>query len=297
MSNSAVAKAEPVSELATMDASQLLRQAIESKADVEVMGKLMDLQERHNANKAREAYQRSISDFQSKCPVIKKDKVVYGKDKAGNYTVPRYSYAPMDAIVLQVRGLLTDCGLSYTVDANFEAGMATATVVITHVLGHSERSSFTAPVDPKAFMNDMQKAASATTYAKRLAFCNALGIMTGDQDDDGQHGGPDLIEELTAANKKVIEHISAVRELWASVDAIKRGLLTGAETGDFSLAAEAYNELTDEEKGWLWLAPTKGGIFTTAERTEIKQGDGFSAARRALAAESLPGEVDLGEVA
>jgi len=38
-------------------------------------------------------------------------------------------------------------------------------------------------------MNDAQKIASALTYSKRYAFCNATGIMTGDEDQDGNGGG------------------------------------------------------------------------------------------------------------
>ena len=35
-----------------------------------------------------------------------------------------------------------------------------------------------------AMMNAPQQTAATMTYAKRYAFCNAFGIMTGDEDTD-----------------------------------------------------------------------------------------------------------------
>ena len=38
------------------------------------------------------------------------------------------------------------------------------------------------------------------------------------------------------------------------------------ESGDYSAGAEAWNELTEEERGHMWSAPSKFGVFTTAEK-------------------------------
>ena len=45
-------------------------------------------------------------------------------------------------------------------------------------------STFKVPIDKEGYMNAPQKFASALTFAKRYAFCNAFGILTGDEDDD-----------------------------------------------------------------------------------------------------------------
>lgn len=57
-----------------------------------------------------------------------------------------------------------------------------------------------------------------------------------------------------------------VIDLMPSVQAIKNGIATG----DFSTANEAWKELTNTEKELLWVAPSKGGLFTTAERATMK---------------------------
>jgi len=45
--------------------------------------------------------------------------------------------------------------------------------------------------------------------------------------------------------------------------------------------AEAWGEISNEDKQALWLAPSKGGVFTTAERAALKS-DEFNAARKVM---------------
>ena len=67
----------------------------------------------------------------------------------------------------------------------------------------------------------------------------------------------------------LINHMEAVRENLASIAAVKEAI----HTGDFSYAAQCLMELSDEAKQALWRAPSKGGIWTTAERNAM-QADG-----------------------
>lgn len=64
----------------------------------------------------------------------------------------------------------------------------------------------------------------------------------------------------------LVAHNAAVRDNLESVFAIKQGIADG----DLSTAAEAWGELDKDTKMALWVAPTKGGIFTTAERDTMK---------------------------
>lgn len=52
-----------------------------------------------------------------------------------------------------------------------------------------------------------------------------------------------------------------IMALMPSVRAIKDGIAIN----DLATANESWRELTDVEKELLWVAPTKGGVFTTAE--------------------------------
>jgi hypothetical protein len=44
------------------------------------------------------------------------------------------------------------------------------------------------------------------------------------------------------------------------------------ENGNPHDAAEAWNELEEEQQQILWMAPTYGGLFTTEERKQIRKG-------------------------
>ena len=73
----------------------------------------------------------------------------------------------------------------------------------------------------------------------------------------------------------MIAHNAAVREHIGSIMAIKDYLLNG----DYELAFEAISEIPEEDAKRLWRAPSKGGIWSTAERTAMKS-DLWAAARK-----------------
>jgi hypothetical protein len=160
---------------------QLITHAIDKNVAVETMEKLLAMRRELKAEWAREQFHDSLSRFQAECPVIKKDTIV--RNKGGS---ERYRYATLDSILTQVKALLLKHGFNYKTDAKVEGTCVTATCVATHRHGHSEASSFMVPIDKEAFMNEPQKFASALTFSKRYAFCNAFGIQTGDLDDDAK---------------------------------------------------------------------------------------------------------------
>jgi|SaaInlV_120m_DNA_3_1039746.scaffolds.fasta_scaffold04061_6 hypothetical protein len=67
----------------------------------------------------------------------------------------------------------------------------------------------------------------------------------------------------------LINHMEAVRDNLPSIAVVKDSIATG----DFNYAAQCLMELTDEAKQALWRAPSKGGVWTTAERSAM-QADG-----------------------
>ncbi len=59
----------------------------------------------------------------------------------------------------------------------------------------------------------------------------------------------------------LMAHNEALQRNYASVYFIKEHLALRA----WEAVAEAWGEITNDDKKALWLAPSKGGIFTTAE--------------------------------
>lgn len=237
-------KAEEVTEtrlavVPPMSVENLIAKAIEANISVESLEKLLGMRERLKAEQAKEAFFEALSAFQAACPVIEKKKTVRGEKYS-------YNYAPLEDIVRTVSPLLREFGLSYRFDTAFEAQPPALVVVCTayHTQGHSENSTFRTPVDSGARMNVMQQSAAAQTYAKRYAFCNALGILTGDEDTDGRlvpaAGGP---QEPSVAQKAADDELIARTQKKHAQGA---GAVRAARESAAEIAKETIPELYEE---------------------------------------------------
>jgi hypothetical protein len=158
---------------------QLLNLAITKGADVAQLEKLMEFQERWEANKARKTFLAAISKFQSEVPVIeKKRKVLFGNTK--------YSYAELGEIAQAIQKALTANGLSYRWEiADNETGIA-CTCIVSQVDGHSERTTMTAGSDKSGNKPEIQARASSISYLQRYTLIGALGLTTAAEDTDVQ---------------------------------------------------------------------------------------------------------------
>jgi len=250
--------------------------AVEKDASVDTIERLMAMQKQMKEDWAREEYFAALSTFQSLCPVIKKEREV--KNSSG---AVRYRYASLDDIVKQISPILKDCGLSFTIKTEYKEGFIIAFCETHHVGGHSEISSFPVPIEKEAYMNEAQKTASAQTYAKRYAFCNAFGILTGDVDDDVKSLGEGL--NIQDMYRKYSNLTQAIMQNYPSIIAIKDGIAIE----NLEAAAEAWYELDEETQKTLWVAPAKGGPFTTEERKIIK-GSEFGALHPGVKGFGLP---------
>lgn len=199
--------------------NSFIQQAIEKGLPVETMEKLFNLREKVKAEFAKEQFTIAMSKFQEDCPVIEKKKVV--NDKQGK---ERYRYAPLDSIVSQVKKPLGANNLSYKFDTIDEEKFLTVVCIVTHVLGHSQSSSFKIPIDNEEYMSVSQKYGARVTFAKRYAFCNALGILTGDEDNDANEEKTKTSkllsdEEYELMLRKAI-NLSELAAIWAKIPVV-----------------------------------------------------------------------------
>jgi len=172
-----------------------ISQAIQANVPIETLERLLAMRDKVKAEQSKEAFVRAMAEFQSECPIIEKKKVV--NDKAGK---KRYAYAPLESIVEQVKGLLAKNGLSYDFDEIKDEKYVSAVCTVTHVMGHSKVSTFKVEIGKEEYMTDTQKYGARMTFAKRYAFCNAFGILTGDEDVDANESEvpESLIKEISA---------------------------------------------------------------------------------------------------
>lgn len=164
--------------------SALLQLAVKQNLDIDKLEKLMELQERWQAGEARKEFLRSMSQFQANCPTLEKTKRVDFTSKSGSRT--RYSYAPLGEINEKIKKPLADAGLSYRYEIKERENKLIVTCIVSHLLGHSERTEMEANKDDSGGKNDIQQRGSSITYLQRYSLIAALGISTADEDIDGQ---------------------------------------------------------------------------------------------------------------
>lgn len=190
---------------------ELIASAIKNKTDLSVMSQLLDMRARLKKEQAEQAFRSAMSAFQAECPIIEKTKAVMNK---GGSSV-RYKYAPLDVIVKAVQPLLQKNSLSYDIDTIQEENAIKVELTVSHELGYGKKTNFAVPIDKDAFMSEPQRWAAAQTFAKRYAFCNGFGILTGDEDVDSPPE-PEIevdFAELTKKAANLIESSQSVKQL------------------------------------------------------------------------------------
>lgn len=188
----------------TQQALSFIQDAMKN-GDVGVMKEAYGFYKEMKADYAKEQFDQAMAKFQMACPVISKAKGVPTRNQG-----IAYSYAPLDDIVSQTKQLIASHGFSYQTKVNVN-GSVGVTVIVKHEDGHSEESTMEVPLGNKTqVMSDSQVVAAASTFAKRYAFCNAFGIMTGDGDTDGIEINTAKVEEVD--DKKVEKWCAAFNE-------------------------------------------------------------------------------------
>lgn len=179
----------------------------------------------------------------------------------------RNNYADLGEILNVVRPVFARHGLGIMQMPDYESGVVTVETLVTHASGEYITSHIRLPVGK----NDAQGVGSAITYGRRYSLAAVAGI--GQEDDDGAAAAKGRQQEV-AAEKAEAERqqrvelerqqrlMDAVHEHQSTITAIKQGIATG----DYGSACEAWCELTDDQKQSIWVAPSKGGPFTTEER-------------------------------
>jgi len=163
--------------------AELLKLAVEGNADIEKLEKLMDLQERWQASEARKAFNAAMSGFQADAPDLQKTGLVDFKTSAGRTT---YTHVKLPHIAKAIAETLRANGLSYryTISDN-EKGLS-VDCIVSHISGHSEHTSMSAPTDASGSKNAIQSRGSTVTYLQRYTLLAALGLVTADDDNDGR---------------------------------------------------------------------------------------------------------------
>ena len=191
---------KPKQDLMIVNPENLLTLAINKGSSIEMIERLLVMRKELKAEWAEEQYFKALAQFQLECPVVFKRVSIKNRD--GELL---YKHAPFDVIVKTAGPFIQKNGFSYTIKGEQNEKEIMADCVIHHKDGHSESSKFTVPVDPgTGAMSSIQRRGSSNTYAKKYAFCNGFGILTADEDTDGNDKGA-ATEKTELKEKPIIK--------------------------------------------------------------------------------------------
>lgn len=159
---------------------KMMEVALTKENGITQLEKLMELQQKWDAEQARKAFFDALSAFQSDLPTIAKTKSAsFGCGAAA------YKYASLDDITEAIRPYLAKYGLSYRFEQKHDGQGVQVTCILTHCDGHSERCTMSGFADTSGSKNAIQAQASTVTYLRRYTLTGATGVACIDEDVDG----------------------------------------------------------------------------------------------------------------
>ena len=197
----------------------MLDKAVAQGAGVEVLERLAALQERWQANQARQAFDAAISEAKAEIPIITKNRTVDFSSAKGR---THYKHEDLAEIARTVSPILGKHGLSYRFRATSNLNEpVTVTCIISHRDGHFEENTLSAGRDESGNKNSIQAVGSTLTYLQRMTLKASLGLAASDDDDGAsadvvteKHISPDqlrqiieLCEEVDAAKDKFCKYL------------------------------------------------------------------------------------------
>lgn len=221
--------------------------AMQKGADIAQIEKFMDLQMKWEADQARKAFVSDMAAFKMAPPEVVKDKLVGYKNKDGSVT--GYMHATLGNVTEAIVAGLARCGFSHRWDTDQQGGQIVVTCILTHKLGHSERTSLSAAKDDSGKKNQIQQVASTITYLQRYTLLAATGVATKDQEDDDGAGSEDSAAEQAPAPRQVQRMTINAKRFENALTSIKAGEFTPERVRkNFMLTDEQAAQLATLEK-------------------------------------------------
>jgi len=175
--------------LPTSEAAVLLqvisRVAADKDIDLDRVERLFAMHEKITAKQAEKDFIEAMAKFKETAPRIMKTKLVgfAHRDGEGNTS---YRHATLGAVCQAAVVGLGAVGISHRWDLATADGKIAVTCVLTHLGGHSTKTTLSGAADASGKKNAIQQVASTITYLERYTLLAATGLATEDQDDDGQ---------------------------------------------------------------------------------------------------------------
>lgn len=225
--------------IAAVTPMDMLNRAVTSGASLEMVAKLMDLQERYKASQALEAFNEAMSAAKAEIPTISKNREVDFTSAKGR---THYRYEDLGNIANTVQPILAKHGLSYRYRATSNVNEpVTVTCIVSHRAGHYEEITLTAGRDESGNKNSIQAVGSTITYLQRMTLKAALGLAVSNDDDGKSANTPGAI-----TLEQVEQLVTLADEVGADKEAFCRYFrvdgFADITTKDFPRAVAALNK-------------------------------------------------------
>lgn len=208
--NRALATAHSNAPLTPMD---MLNRAVSQGANMEVLEKLMGLQERWEKNQARKEFDEAVAEAKAKIkPVVKK---ATGHNKT--------KYADFASIAQSVDPVIASVGLSYRFRTRQDDRIH-VTCILSHRAGHSEETTLSGPPDQTGNKNAIQAIGSTLTYLQRYSLVQMLGLAACGDNDGGAPADDSILSDKQADEIRVL--LTATKSdldrflKWAGADSV-----------------------------------------------------------------------------
>lgn len=179
------------------------------------------------------------------------------------------SYADLGDVIKAIKEPLAQNGLSMIqmpITNLIEKSVGVSTRII-HSSGEWIEGEFFLPLTKF----DSQAVGSALSYSRRYGITSILMIPQTDDDANAASMKVDQTKVQAKSDQRKQLHDQALAAHQSSVDQIKDYLASETQDG-IDMAKECLAELPESDQQALWLAPSKGGCFTTQERHLLKVG-------------------------
>jgi len=229
----------------------------------EQLGMILDAQERVLDRQAKQDFSIAMAECQKAMPDIL-------KTKENKQTKSKYE--SLDGLNKAISPVYTSHGFSISFGTDTapdeDNAMIRVTAEVNHSAGWSKGYHYDLPYDIAGIAGTVNKtkihaSGSTLSYGRRYLLKLIFNLTTVDElDDDGAANGQSEFEAMSYEVERLKKVGKAIIEHTGIISTIKYGI----EIEMLADASEAWSSLSDDEKKSLWVAPTKGGAFTTQER-------------------------------
>jgi hypothetical protein len=144
----------------------------------------------------------------------------------------------------------------------------------TRGTGYAEEKRSASKINKTSAMEN----AETSSIGRALAACGFAGTEFASADEVANAISQQKIDEQVSEQVATLTtHNDAVRREWQTISYMKAAFVEK----DALAFAEAWLELDEESKHALWIAPSKGGVFTTEERAYLRSNE-VNAARKEI---------------